>query len=62
MAFQCHFLTAPHYCSRARETEMGQRELGASVILGPGPARSPFSCKLSSFFPSLKAPDNSPSA
>lgn len=49
MAFQCHFLTAPPYCSVARETEMGQQEQGASVILGPGPACAPFSCRLASF-------------
>lgn len=40
MAFQCHFLTAPPYCSWAREMEMEQHEQGASVILGPGPTRS----------------------
>lgn len=41
MAYQCHFLTAPPSCSWAREMEMEQPEQGASVILGPGPTRSP---------------------
>lgn len=38
MAVQCHFLTVSPHCFSARETEMGQHEQGASVILGPGPA------------------------